>query len=82
MRSTLKKSQLPSGFENQTKNIQPRHVQRQVVVDDYIRNFLTLNGFSKTLDSFQVWLSISRKSGTNVSNRSRMYPMLKFKTKF
>jgi hypothetical protein len=54
MRSTLKKSQLPSGFENQTKNIQPRHVQRQVVVDDYIRNFLTLNGFSKTLDSFQV----------------------------
>jgi sperm-associated antigen 16 protein len=53
MRSTLRKTQINSNNESQLQNYQPRHVRRLEVVDDYIRNFLTKHGMSKTLNSFQ-----------------------------
>lgn len=52
MRSTLKKTELAS-HDHSPKNLQPKHVRRLEVVDDYIRNFLNKNNMTKTLSSFQ-----------------------------
>jgi hypothetical protein len=53
MRSTLRKTQIQGSNESRVQNYQPKHVRRLEVVDDYIRNFLTRQGMSKTLNSFQ-----------------------------
>lgn len=82
MRSTLKKTLTQNNNEPQIKNYQPKHVKRLEVVDDYIRNFLTKHGMTKTLNSFQVLFKLYRKNGMKASNRSRIFLMLKLKTKF
>lgn len=65
MRSTLRKTQLHANNDSQVQNYQPKHVRRLEVVDDYIRNFLTRHGMTKTLNSFQVIPPSRRRSGTN-----------------
>lgn len=52
MRSTLKKTQQVNNQQS-PKNVQPKHIRRLEVVDDYIRNFLNKNNMIKTLNSFQ-----------------------------
>ena len=54
MRSTLRKSIVPGEVTEEKTNYQPRHIRRLEVVDDFIRNFLSKNNMSKTLNSFQV----------------------------
>jgi hypothetical protein len=65
MRSTLRKSEVVGRGEEQPQVFQPRHLRRLEVVDDYIRNFLTRNGMTKTLGAFQVQMWVCRGSGTS-----------------
>jgi hypothetical protein len=80
MRSTLRRTITPGQEEQENKVYQPKHVRRLEVVDDFIRNFLTKNNMTKTLNSFQVSLSQRRNNGMNASKEKR-YPTQKSKTK-
>ena len=54
MASTLKKTETSNKFNKTEKpKLEPKHVQRLEVIDDFIRNFLTKNNMTKTLESFQ-----------------------------
>ena len=81
MRSTLKRSQLATKYDEEPKNFQPKHVRRLEVVDDYIRNFLIRNNMTTTLNSFQVPPASLRKNGTSASSRRKTSPTLRSKTK-
>lgn len=81
MRSTLKRSQMATKYDEEPKNFQPKHIRRLEVVDDYIRNFLIRNNMSKTLNSFQVPPALLRKNGTSASNRRKTFLTLRYKMK-
>ena len=81
MRSTLRKSIVPQEQTEQPASYQPKHIRRLEVVDDFIRNFLRKNNMTKTLNSFQVFLPLSRKNGTNTQKDRKKYPMPKLKMK-
>lgn len=65
MESTHKKSQKQANSgEDSKKKVEPKHVQRLEVIDDFIRNFLSKNSMTKTLNCFQVSVRQYRNNGT------------------